>query len=251
MRTVARQLIIAAFVLSSARTGQAQTADDIVERYLAAIGGRAALATLKSRTMTGTITLSTPGGNLSGPVEITNQAPNKLRTLIRLDLTALGAGQMVLDQRFDGTSGYALDSVRGNREITGSQLELMKNTHFPTPFLNYREQGIKLELAGKEKVGDREAYVLIVTPRTGPAARQFFDAESYLPVKVVLRIDVPQVGEIEQTVESTDFRDVDGFKVPFTVRTTSVVQTSAVAVAKVQHNASIDETIFSKPGAAK
>jgi hypothetical protein len=251
MKLVSRQLVMAALILSWAQTASAQTADEIIDKYLTAIGGRAALGKVTSRTTIGTMTLSTPAGDISGPVEILNQQPNKSRMLIKMDLTSLGAGPMVVDQRFDGTSGYVLDSLRGNRDVTGNQLENMKNGAFPNPFLNYKERGATVELAGKEKVGDREAYVLIFKPRSGSVGRQFIDAESYLPVKLVAKIDVPQVGEVEQTTEFSDYRDVDGIKIPFTVKATSAVQRFTITITKVEHNAKIDETLFSRPAADK
>jgi hypothetical protein len=236
-------------VMGWAQAAVAQTADEVVEKYLAAIGGRAALGKLTSRTTIGTITLSTPGGDVSGPVEIYNQAPNKSRTLIKLDLSSFGAGQMTFDQRFDGSSGYVLDTLQGNRDITGNQLENMKNSSFPTPFLNHQELGATVALGGKEKVGEREAYVLIFTPKSGSVARQFIDAESYLPIKSVLKINLPQVGDVEQTTEFSDYRDVDGVKVAFAVKATSAVQSSSVAISKVEHNVPIDAALFSKPPA--
>lgn len=251
MKSVSRRLLMALAVLVTAQIASAQTADEIVEKHLAAIGGRAALGKLTSRTMTGTMTLSTPGGDISGPVEFFNLKPNKSRTLIKLDLTSLGAGPMTIDQRFDGTSGYVLDSMRGNRDITGNQLENMKNTTFPSPLLDYKERGATVELAGKEKVGDRDTYVLILKPKSGSASRQFIDAETYLPLKVVLKIDVPQVGEVEQTAELSDFRVVDGVKLPFSVKSSSDVQNFTVAISKVEHNVKIDEALFSKPAADK
>lgn len=238
-------------LLGWAQGASAQTADEIIEKYLAAIGGRAALGKLKSRVTTGTITLSTPAGELSGPVEILNQEPNKSRTLIKLDLSAVGAGQMVFDQRFDGTSGYVLDSLQGNRDITGTQLENMKNGSFPSPFLNYKETGATVDLSGKEKVGEREAYVLVIKPKSGSVVRQYIDADSYLPVRLVIKVEVPQVGEVEQTTELLDHREVDGVKVPFQVKTASAVQSFTVTITKVEHNTKIDEALFSKPAADK
>ncbi len=251
MRTFSRPLVVAVLLLGCVPIASAQTADEIIEKHLAAIGGRAALGKLKSRALTGTITLSTPGGEVSGPVEVLTQEPNKSRTLINLDLSALGAGPMTLDQRFDGTTGYIRDSLRGNRDITGAQLETMRNASFPSPLLNYKERGTTVELGGKEKVGDREAYVLIVKPKSGSVMRHFIDATSYLPIKGVLTIDAPQMGEVEQTTEFSDFRDVDGVKVPFTVKITSPLQNSTVTVTKVEHNTKIDETLFSKPPGEK
>ncbi len=179
------------------------------------------------------------------------QRPNKSRTLIKLDLTALGAGPMTVDQRFDGTSGYVIDTLQGNRDITGNQLDNMKNGMFPNPLLNYKENGATVELGGKEKVGDRETYVLIMKPKSGSVAKQFIDTESYLPIKLVVKVDVPQVGELEQMTELSDYREVDGVKIPFKVKVSSAVQNFTLTVTKVEHNTKIDEALFSKPAADK
>ena len=118
---------------------------------LAALGGRTALSNLRSRSMKGTITGSTPVGDLTGPVEILNEVPNKSRTFVQLDLSGLGLGKFVQDQRFDGTSGYVIDTMQGNRDIAGEQLDAMKNAQFPSPLLNYKGMGTTVELAGKER----------------------------------------------------------------------------------------------------
>ena len=247
MNTFSRSLIAAGLLVGCAQAVSAQTADEIVEKHLAAVGGRAALGKLTSRTMTGTVTLSTPAGDLSGPIQILAQTPNKSRTLITLDLSSFGAGQMTFDQRFDGTTGYVIDTLQGNRDITGSQLEAMKNGSFPSPLLNYKDGGTTVELSGKERVGERDAYLLIFTPKSGPVARQYIDAETFLAIKQVVKLDVPQIGELEQTTELLDHREVDGVKVPFRIKSSSSVQTSNVVVTKVEHNTTIDQTLFSKP----
>lgn len=251
MNAVSRRLVMAVLFLGWVQGASAQTVDDVIEKYLTAIGGRAALGKLKSRTTTGTITLSTPGGEVSGPVEIVNEEPNKSRTLIKLDLSSFGAGQMIFDQRFNGTVGYVLDSMQGNRDITGNQLENMKNGSFPTPFMNYKQMGATVELGGKEKVGERDAYLLIYKPKSGSVARQYVDAETYLPVRLVVKVNLPQVGDVEQTTEFLNFKDVDGVKIPFEVKVSSTVQNSTVVVSKVEHNTKIDESLFSKPAEKK
>ena len=227
---------------------QAQTADEIVERSLTAQGGRAALSKLTSRVSTGTITVSTPGGDVTGTVELYNKVPNKSRSLVKIDLSNFGLGQVTQDQRFNGTTGYAIDSLNGNRDITGDQLEVMRSTIFPTPLLQYKEAGARVELLGKEKVGDRDAYALRFTPRTGPASRMFFDAETYLLLKSVVTVNVPQLGsDLDQTVEFSDNRDIDGVKLPFRVRSVNQLQSLTITLTKVEQNTPIDESLFSKP----
>lgn len=248
MKPLATRTAAVLLLLCVARAAPAQTADEIVERSITAMGGRAAHAKIKSRRSAGSITLETPAGNIAGTIEVLNAAPNKMRTLLRADLSALGAGQLVVDQRFDGHTGYALDSIQGNREITGGQLESLKNNSFPHIFLNYKEVGISVSLQGREKLGDREVFVLVFDPSTGPEVRQYIDAETYLPARAVSKVDVPQLGTtIEQTNDVSDYRDVDGLKLPFRIRSSSSVQSFTIIVKTVEHNVSVDEALFVKP----
>jgi hypothetical protein len=250
LKNSSRRLLLLALFLGCVQLAAAQTADEIIEKHLGALGGRTALNNLKSRSMKGTITVSTPVGELTGPIEVLNQVPNKTRTFIQLDLSNLGLGKVIQDQRFDGTSGYVIDTLQGNRDITGDQLEAMKNAQFPSPLLNYKEMGATVELAGKEKAGDRDAYVLIGKPKTGPVVRQYIDAETYLPIKTVMKVMVPQLGtEVEQTTETSDFKDVDGVKVPFQTKATTSIQTVLVTATQVEHNIQIDRSVFSRPDA--
>lgn len=249
MKALKTSTVAVALILACGRIATAQTADDIVEKYLAAIGGRAALAKVASRSTTGTITLSLPQGPVSGTIEILNQQPNKVRSVTKLDLTSLGAGQLIREQRFDGTTGYVIDSMQGNREITGGQLENLKNAVFPSPLLTYQERGATVELAGKEKIDGRDTYVLVLKPKTGPVVRHYFDAETYLPARIVVKLDVPEAGgEVEQTSDLSDYRAVDGVKIPFAIKVSSAIQSFIIAVTKVEQNVAVDAASFARPG---
>jgi zinc protease len=248
MSTLSKRLVLAAMFLLCAQVTRAQTADEVIEKCLTALGGRGAFARLTSQSASGTIVLSTPGGDISGSIEMLNAPPNKSRTLIKADLSSLGAGQLVMDQRFDGTSGYVLDSLQGDHEMTGDLLDNMRNGAFPNTLLSYKKLGATARLGAKEKVGDRDAYPLDFDFPTGPVVHQYIDAETYLPLKVVLKINVPQLGrEIEQTNEMLDYRQVDGVKVPFEIRSTSAVQDFTITFRHIEHNVPIDGALFSKP----
>ena len=247
MRTLSSRLIAAVAVLVVAHAASAQSADEIVEKSLAAVGGRAAHAKLKSRATLGTIVLGTPAGDIPGSVEVLNATPNKSRTLIKADLTSLGAGQLVIDQRFNGTEGYVLDSLQGNREITGNMLANMKNGSFPHPVLDYKEIGTTASLSDKEKVGDADAFVVVFTPKSGSPIRQYIDATTFMPLKMALKVAVPQIGDLEQTTEFLDYKEVDRVKLPFRLKVSSSLQSFTVTVTNVQHNVEVDETLFSRP----
>jgi len=246
MRVIARGVLLTTFVLVGA-AASAQTADDIIEKGIAAGGGREALAKVTSRATTGTMTVTTPGGDVAGTIEVLNQAPNKTQTIITLDLSAMGAGKMTIDQRFDGTNGYASNSMQGETPVTSSQIDTQRNAIFPSPFLDYKERGTKIELTGKEKVGDTDAYLLLVTPAKGPTSRLWMDATTYLPVKTTTTVETAEVGTVEQTMVMSDFRQVDGITMPFKFVGSSAVQTFTVVVTKVEHNVNVDPARFAKP----
>jgi hypothetical protein len=235
-------------VLSTSGTpAAAQTADTAIEKYLSAIGGREALGKLTSRRSSGTVTLSAAGQQFAGTVEILLKTPNKSRALITLDLSAFGGAPMTIDQRFDGTSGYVLNSVQGTMEVSGNQLENMRNNVFPTLLLDYKAAGAKAEVLPNDKLDGKDVVVLLFTPRTGSASRLFFDAETNLLVRSVTRINSPQAGgDVEQTTDVSDYRPADGVKVPYHVVNTSPTQTLSITLTKVEHNVVIDDTVFLK-----
>ena len=223
----------------------AQTGDEILEKTITALGGRAALGKITSRLASGAITIATPVGNVDGTVEITYAAPNKMRTLTKASVPL--AGQLVIDQRFDGKTGYVLDSLRGNRDITGNQLDNLGNGTFPHPLYNYKELGATARLLGKEKVGDRDAFVVLLVPAKGSEVRYYIDANTYLPLKTVTPIQPPNGQQVEQVNEFDDFRPVDGVQVAFKLKSSSPVQTFSMQLTKVQNNVAIDEALFTKP----
>ena len=243
----ATRFALVAIFLAWAPIVSAQTVDEVIEKSITAMGGRAAMEKIKTRSMTGTIALTTPAGEIPGTVEIQNAAPNKMRTIIKADLAQFGAGQLLIEQRFDGTDGFMINSLQGDQPITGGQLENMKANSFPHPFLDYKGKGVTATLSGKEKVGDRDAFVIVFAPSTGSPIRTFIDAESFLPVRSMVKITTPQTGELEQTADSSDFRVVDGVKVPFSVKLTNAMQGVTMTFSKCENNIAIDDKVFVKP----
>jgi len=231
-----------------ARAASAQTADDVVQKYLNALGGRAALEKLTSRRSTGTVSLSTnPGGDLNGTVEVVVKAPNKSRALMTLDLSAAGGGKLTIEQRFDGATGITLNSMQGPTDITGNQLDNMRNSIFPSPLLHAQENGMRLEMRPSEKVDGKNAVVMLSTPKTGSPVKMYFDPDTTLLTKTVATLNSPQLGgNIEQTTTFSDYRTVDGVKVPFKVVNANTLQTLTITFSKVENNVAVDDAMFVK-----
>lgn len=244
-------IAVLGLLATAAPAAQSLTADQIIEKHLAASGGREALSKLTSRRATGTVTIGTPGGDLTGPIEISTKAPNKLRVAIQLDLTPMGVNdKMVIEQKFDGTAGWMINSMQGDTQITGNQLDNMRNNTFPTPLLDYKTAGAKVELQPQETIEGKPRLVLLVTPKSGSAIRLYFDPETYLLVRTKATVNTPEMGEVEQIGDVSDYRTVDGFKIPFHVVNWNSQQSVTIKLEKIENNVTIDDAIFSAKGLA-
>src|SRR5262245_41444797 len=94
-------VIALSLVVASIGRVRAQSADDTIEKYLTAIGGRAALTKITSRKATGTLSITSQMGALPGTVESLSKAPNKTRSIMTLNLRSVGApDDLTIDQRF-------------------------------------------------------------------------------------------------------------------------------------------------------
>ncbi len=251
MKKTALLLAAALFLTSSATRGLAAQAGDtvqtVIDKHIAALGGRDALSKLTSRKSTGTISISTPAGDLTGPVELYVKAPTKSRAVMALDLAPLGGpGTLTVEQLFDGVAGWSINPMQGDQEITGVQLENMRNNSFPSPFLEKDNGGNKVELVPRETVAGKAWIVLKITRPSGNFVTLYFDPTTYLIARTASTIDNPMGGTMQQSSESQDYRVVDGVKVPFLVINSNDLQTLTLKITKVEHNVAIDDAMFKK-----
>ncbi len=97
-------------------------------------------------------------------------------------------------------------------------------------------------------MGTRDAFVILYTPKAGTPVKQYYDAENYMLLRSVAKMNVPQLGgEVEQTTDVSDYRDVDGIKLPFKTNVVSSMQTISITLTKIEHNKPLDDAMFSKP----
>jgi hypothetical protein len=90
--------------------------------------------------------------------------------------------------------------------------------------------------------------VLQVTPKAGAPSKQYFDAETYMLLKTLTTVNVPQLGrDVEQTGEFADYKAVDGVKLAHTIKSTNPVQSFTITVTSVETNKEIDDATFVKP----
>jgi len=215
------------------------SADDVVKRYVKAIGGQDAWQKLTSRQVKGTLDI--PAMNLSGTLESHEKAPNKM-----LHVSVL-AGASYL-RGFDGASGWADDPQNGLRDLAGAELEDMKReADFYRP-LNLQKTYSKMTVTGTKKVSDRDAYVVEAALPQGDSDKLFFDVQSGLLVRTIQQ-EHTALGALTIQADLSDYRDVDGVKMPFSIRQSNPQFEFSLKFTEVHHNVRFDDTQFSKPAA--
>jgi zinc protease len=216
------------------------TVDQILDKYVQAIGGRAAIEKLTSRAAKGTFEM--PAMGLNAPVELYAKAPNRVATTINI------SGFGTVAEGYDGKTAWARDPTSGLREKGGVELATARLDAEFHKELKLRELYPKMELKGREKVGEREAYVVLATPPEGSAEKWYFDAESGLLVRSDVEREGPQ-GKLPFEIYLEDYREVDGVKMPFTSRMVNPSVSITIRLEEVKHNVAVDEAKFAKPRA--
>ncbi|HXO44380.1 MAG TPA: hypothetical protein VN846_02820 [Candidatus Cybelea sp.] len=234
----ARQADVPSGARTAAKPAAIPTADQILDRYVKAVGGRDAWLKFTSRVTTGTIEV--PSMNLSGMVLIHEKAPDRLLATVIINGAAFRQG-------FNGTLGWTDDPQDGLREQSGAELaEARRDADFYHP-LDLRKLYTKFTVSGAEKIGDRDTYVLEATvPEGSEPTKMYFDAETGLLVRAVSQHHGPD-GVTQYREDFEDYREVDGIKVPFTSRQTNGDTTYTMTIGEIRHNVELDDSEFAKP----
>lgn len=203
--------------------------DRILEKYIAALGGKDAINNLTSRVRKGIVEI--PGINGLGTVERYQKAPNKLMSIQQIP--GYGAIQTI----FDGTTGWYQRPEIPMQQPKGSWLEDLKNqADFYWP-LRLKQIFSSMLFEGIEKIDSFEMYVIKAIPHEGSDEKLYFDNHSGLLIRQDI---VPRGGVGTVTIRLEDYREVDGVKLPFVIREPNMI----VRYKDVKHNVLIDDSKF-------
>ncbi len=216
------------------------TLDQVLDKYVEAVGGKAALEKITSRQVKGVFDIAAMGA--SGTFTSWAKAPNKAATTI--DVPGFG----VIQQGFDGTVAWENNPMIGMRDLSGTELATRKRESTFHQELKMKELYDKIEVKGKQKIGEKDAYVLEATPAEGKVEKLYFDVQSGLLVRMDAERESPQGSALVET-SFDNYKEVDGVKVPFALKQVMPQFTIELKFDEVKHNVEIEDTKFAKPAA--
>lgn len=211
----------------------AQTADDIIAKYIAAEGGADKVAALKTVKMSGT--MSVQGTDIS----ITLTRAQMIGT--RMDLEIMGTSNYQVANTTKGAVFMPVMGMTEPKEMTADELQSAQSSmDLQGALFNYKQKGNTVTLKGKEKVEGNDAYHLEVTTAGGKKTQYYIDAATSRLVKTAAQ---QQVNGESMDVETTfsDFKqNADGYWFPYAITNPQ----GTITFDTIETNKPVDESIF-------
>lgn len=215
------------------------TPQQILAKYTEAIGGKDAVEKIRTRAIKG---VSVAANGRSFPLEILFAAPDKYSLSVSLP-------QGATTQKLNGTAGW-IKNAREDRAMDDVDLLRAKSLAWSLELLQIKEPYPQMGFGGTEKINGRDAQIVRMALPNKRRANFYFDKETGLLVRRLVMTETPIGIDPEQT-DYEDYREVDGVKVPHTIRTSYLdnVYSSTRKFTEIKHNAQVDEAQFKLPGA--
>jgi hypothetical protein len=210
------------------------SAEQLLDKYLQAVGGAAATDRVTSRVMRGMIDF----GGKSLPIDIYSKDPEK-----RISLTHMPDGDNAT--AFNGHEGWLATPGHPLREMHGSDLDAASmdaDLHLAT---HLKAMFSEIAVRGTQKIDDHEAYVVVGQREGKPPIRLYFDEQSGLLVRLV-RFGETALGWLPTQIDYADYRDTNGVKIPY--RWTPNGRFT-IQVSDAKQNVPVDDAKSAKPAA--
>jgi photosynthetic reaction center cytochrome c subunit len=229
--------------IPDAPSATAPKPDQILDKYIEALGGAQRLAGITSVVGKGNYEgFDTEGDKF--PVEVYAKAPNERTTIVHLR-----AGDNV--RTYDGRNAW--NTSAGTLlpvpvfSLTGGDLEGAK-IDATLSFPGQIKQLLKDWRTGfpSASVDDKDVDVIQGASADGTPVKLYFDKKSSLLLRQVRYTDTA-LGLNPTQIDYADYRDVSGVKMPFTVTTTWTDGRSTITFSELRANVAIDAAKFSKP----
>jgi len=206
-----RKAIFAFAVLAlSAVSAPAQTADEIVAKYIKTVGGMEKIQAVKALRRTGKVIA---GGGFEIPLVEENKRPN----LVRQDITIQG---LIGSNAYDGKTGWKIAPWQGKKDAEtmgrGRVKSIVDSSDFDGPLVNYKQKGNRVEYVGMDEVEGTDTLKLKVTMASGEVQYFYLDTDYYVPIKIATK-RVIRGAEVESKRLLGDYKEVDGWYIPHSV----------------------------------
>ena len=237
-----RVLLMLAGLALLAAPASAQTAEEIVAKYIKTVGGAEKIQAVKTLRKVG---IFNGGGGFEAPIVEENKRTKMVRQEFSLQgLTAVNA--------YDGKTGWKIEPWQGKKdpEPLGEEetKQIIEDSDFDGPLVNYQQKGNKIEFVGMEPVEGTDAFKLKVTLANGDIRYYFMDTDYYVPIKIETKRMI-RGAEREYETSLGDYKEVSGWYMPFSIESNvkGSPNRAKVTYQKIEANVPLDDARFRMP----
>jgi photosynthetic reaction center cytochrome c subunit len=219
------------------------TADQLLDKYVKALGGEKAITAVTSRVIEGTATFF--GHDVA--VEIFNRAGKgvgQVKAGQRLSLMRMSNGDSVT--AFDGHEGWLASPGRPLMEMHGGELDAARMDADLQFALHLKQNYNELKPDQAEKIAGHDAYQLVASNPNQPPLRLYFDRESGLLLRLVRYADSP-LGLNPTRIDFEGYSAVDGVQVPHRWTIARPSGQFTIEAKEIRQNVPVSDDKFVKP----
>jgi hypothetical protein len=236
-----KSIALAVMVMFLAVAASAQNADEIIGKYVQAIGGKDVLDKITS--VYTESTMEVMGMQINGKTTVLNGKGMKQEMEVM--------GSTIITCITD-KAGWSINPMSGGTDpvdMPEAQYNQGKDQIVVgAPFINYAVKGSKAELLGTDTIAKTSTFKIKLTAPDSTSALYYFDSNTFYLVKSVQQTE-SQGQMVESIITYSDYKPTNGYAMPYKMDMdmNSGQFTMAISVTKVELNKPVDETIFSKP----
>jgi hypothetical protein len=224
-------LLVNAIVFT--QCAHAQTADDVIDKYITAMGGKEKLASLKTIKIEGNL-------NVQG-TDVAMVITKKHLVGMRVDISVMGTQNYQVLTPAKGTIFMPVQGMSEPTTMPDDQFKAMQpQLDLQGNLVDYKDKGTAVELLGKEKADNEDSYNLKVTFSSGVITNYYISATTSFIIKTSGK-RVINGEEMDVTTSYSNYKqNEDGYWFPYT--TTNMQGTTDYS--KIDTNVAVDESIF-------
>lgn len=217
------------------------TAEEVLDKAVDALGGKAALEKHRNRVSKGTFEI--PAMGQKGTLHSFEAEPNKYYQVIELP------GGLKVESGSDGEVYWDVQP-QGARILEGEEKAFKeRDSRFNGP-LHWRTLYKTVECVGIEKVDEQPCYKVVMTPERGAPQTIYYDTDSYLALRMDVVLKTPQ-GPIQAELRFADYKKVDGVRLPHKLTQKMLGMEQVMSIETIECNAEIPAERFALPQPVK
>lgn len=238
MLTIALVVSSATLSQSFAQDAIGEDAAKVLDDYAKAVGGEDAFAKLKTRKVSGTVSI--PAAGLSGKMVLVSKTPN----MLNLQLTLPGVGEIV--QICDGENVYEKNPLTGERMLEGKEKAAMMLEASSDDASKWRELYESAKVVGEADVEGSKASKIEIETKSGLKLTNYYDQKTKLLVKTDMTVESVQ-GKLAISTLYKNYKEVDGIKMAFESVQSVAGMEQKITIDSVEHDVELPAKLFEIP----